>query len=348
MGGRVALIYGGRGFEHQVSLAGADFVLPLILENTYDCVPVFIAKDGRWLTCFDGKSFTRADRAAKVENIKLCAPINLGGKGALLVGGEPVHVDCAFPLLHGDFGEDGSIQGALETAAIPYVGENVFVSAFCLDKVACRALADMLGIRGTKYFSIPKGTNAKTAQNIAEAKLIYPMFIKPRALGSSVGAGKIKDKNAFFEAFDIASADSTRSVIIEECLDIACELEIGVLRQKGKITFTKIGKIESESGFYDYDEKYSGKSAVKIDSSPQICKNIEKELRRSAEKLAKVLEICSLSRIDFFLSKAGELYFNEINTMPGFTGGSLYPTLCGKSGISPRELVKSLICEALL
>ena len=347
MSGRVALIYGGRGYEHEVSIRGADFVLPLILENGFDCIPVFIAKDGRWLTSFDGESFARAEREDKAEKVKLCAPINLGGRGAILVDGEPVHIDCAFPILHGDFGEDGSVQGVLEAAAIPYVGENVFVSAFCLDKVACRALADLLGIHGARYVSLPKGTSPKEAQTLAEAKLTYPMFIKPRALGSSVGAGKIKDKNAFFEAYEVASAGSTRGVIVEECLDIACELEIGLLRQKGKLIFTKIGKIESKSGFYDYDEKYSGKSGAKIYSAPEISKNIETELRGSAEKLAKALEIRSLSRIDFFLDKSGELYFNEINTMPGFTGASLYPALCGEIGISPRDLVKILICEAL-
>ena len=348
MRGRVALIYGGRGYESAVSLCGADFVLPLILDCGFDCIPLYIAKDGRWLTSFDGENFTRAEREKNPKNIKLCAPINLGGRGAILVGGEPIYVDCAFPLLHGDFGEDGSVQGALEVAAIPYVGENNFVSAFCLDKVATRALADMLGIRGARYVSVPKGTSPNEARALAEAKIAYPMFIKPRALGSSVGAGKIKDKNAFFEAFRIASGGCSRGVIIEECLDIACELEIGVLRQKGKLIFTKIGKIESKSGFYDYEEKYSGGSDAKISSAPKIPEKIEKELRHSAERLANALEIRSLSRIDFFLDKSGELYFNEVNTMPGFTGGSLYPALCREVGILPRELVESLICEALL
>ena len=348
MRGRVALIYGGRGYESEVSLCGVDFVLPLILESGFDCVPIFIAKDGRWLTSFDGENFYRAEREEGEENKKLCAPINLGGRGGILVGGEPVPIDCAFPLLHGDFGEDGSVQGALDVAAIPYVGENVFVSAFCLDKVACRALADLLDIPGARYVSLPKGASQKEAQTFAEAKLSYPMFIKPRALGSSVGAGKIKDKDAFSSAFNIASDRCCRGAIVEECLDIACELEIGVLRHKGKLIFTKIGKIESKSGFYDYKEKYSGTSDVKIDSAPKISERIEKELRGSAEKLASALEIRSISRIDFFLDKSGKLYFNEINTMPGFTGGSLYPALCREVGISPRELVEALICEALL
>ena len=348
MRGRVALIYGGRGYESEVSLCGADFVLPLVLENGFDCIPVFIAKDGRWLTSFDGENFARAEREDKAEKVKLCAPINLGDRGAILIGGEPVHIDCAFPLLHGDFGEDGSVQGALEVAAIPYVGENNFVSAFCLDKVACRALADFLGIRGARYVSVPKRTSPKEAQTLAEAKLAYPMFIKPRALGSSVGAGKIKDRDVFCNAFDIASNGCSRGVIIEECVDIVCELEIGVLRQKGKLIFTKIGKIESKSGFYDYNEKYSNDSVAKIYSAPKISEKIEIELRRSAEKLAKALEIRSLSRMDFFLDKSGKLYFNEINTMPGFTGGSLYPALCHEVGIPPRELVETLICEALL
>ena len=344
MKGSLAFIYGGRGLEREVSLLGADFLLPIIEKSGYGCIPIYVTSDGRWLVSRHGNDFVRPDIYGSGECAGL---INLGGRGGICLGGEIVMIDVAFPLLHGDFGEDGSIQGALETAAIPFIGEGVYTSAFCLDKAACRTLADGLSIEGARWISPPLGMDACQTADMAEMRLEYPMFIKPTSLGSSIGASRIDDRDAFIKAYIDASDNLRRRVMIEELVDIDCELEIGVIRRKGKYIFTKIGKIKNETGFYSYVEKYSGDSITEVDPDYAATQEIEKTILDKAEALASSIGLRSLARMDFFLDKKGRIYFNEINTMPGFTRSSLFWRMFSKIGISPLELVEILISEAL-
>ena len=344
MKGSLAFIYGGRGLEREVSLLGADFLLPIIEKSGYGCIPIYITSDGLWLVSRHGNDFVRPDIYGPGECAGL---INLGGRGGICLGGEIVMIDVAFPLLHGDFGEDGSIQGALETAAIPFVGEGVYTSAFCLDKAACRTLADGLSIEGARWISPPLGIDACPAADMAEMRLEYPMFIKPTSLGSSIGASRIDDRDAFIKAYIDASDNLRRRVMIEELVDIDCELEIGVIRRKGKYIFTKIGKIKNESGFYSYVEKYSGDSITEVKPDYAATQEIEKTILDKAEVLASSIGLHSLARMDFFLDKKGRIYFNEINTMPGFTRSSLFWRMFSEIGISPLELVEILISEAV-
>lgn len=340
----LAFIYGGRGLEREVSLLGADFLLPIIEKVGYSCIPIYIDADGRWLVSREGDSFVRPDIYANRECAGL---INFGGRGGICLGGETVMIDCAFPLLHGDFGEDGTVQGALENAAIPYVGEGVLTSALCLDKVACRSFADMLSIKGAGWIAMPLGITSEEAADMAEKKLTYPMFVKPRSLGSSIGAGRADDRNGLILAYNEASAKRKRRVIIEELVNIDCELEIGVLRRKGKYIFTKIGKIKNCSSFYSYDEKYSADSFAEIDPDYIADTKTEQAILQMSELLVASLELKSLARMDFFLDKNGKIYFNEINTMPGFTQSSLFWKLFSRVGISPEELVVALVEEAI-
>ena len=344
MRGSLAFIYGGRGLEREVSVLGADFLLPILQKCEYGCIPVYITEDGRWFVCRRGDEFLRPD----IYGLEECAGlINLGGRGGLCLGGEVVMLDCAFPLLHGDFGEDGSVQGALETCAVPFVGEGVFVSALCLDKAACRALASSLSVNGAKWIAPSLEKDLQEIVHDAEENIGYPMFVKPRSLGSSIGAGVARNREELISAYMIASQSLTRHAIIEEMVDIDCELEIGVLRRKGKYIFTKIGKIKNDSGFYSYDEKYSEVSDAEVDSTYTADPLIEKDIIQKAIKLASALELRSLARMDFFLDKKGKIYFNEINTMPGFTAVSLFWKLFSEMGISPSELVDVLIAEAM-
>ena len=344
MKGSLAFIYGGRGLEREVSLLGADFLLPIIEKSGYGCIPIYITSDGLWLVSRHGNDFVRPDIYGPGECAGL---INLGGRGGICLGGEIVMIDVAFPLLHGDFGEDGSIQGALETAAIPFVGEGVYTSAFCLDKAACRTLADGLSIEGARWISPPLGMDACQTADMAEMRLEYPMFIKPTSLGSSIGVSRIDDRDAFIKAYIDASDNLRRRVMIEELVDIDCELEIGVIRRKGKYIFTKIGKIKNETGFYSYVEKYSGDSITEVDPDYAATQEIEKTILDKAEVLASSIGLHSLARMDFFLDKKGRIYFNEINTMPGFTRSSLFWRMFSEIGISPLELVEILISEAV-
>ena len=344
MKGSLAFIYGGRGLEREVSVLGADFLLPIIEKTGYGCIPIYITKDGRWLVSRHGDDFVRPDVYGSGECAGL---INLGGRGGICLGGETVMIDAAFPLLHGDYGEDGSIQGALETAAIPFVGEGIFTSAYCLNKAACRALADDLSIRGARWMSPPLSMNADKVADIAEMRIGYPMFIKPTSLGSSIGASRADSREALVRAYLYASDNLKRRVIIEELVDIDCELEIGVIRRKGKYIFTKIGKIKNGSGFYSYDEKYSGDSIAEVDPDYAASSEIEESVLEMAEALALALDIRSLARMDFFLDKNGEIYFNEINTMPGFTRSSLFWRMFSRIGITPLELIETLVSEAM-
>ncbi len=363
----VALIYGGRGFEREVSRRGASFILPLISECGYECIPIFIAPDGRWLVFRRGDEFLRPDveddgelgkekdrhLGACAEDYinpesELCGLISFGDGGGICLGGEIVPIRCAFPLLHGDFGEDGSVQGALKTFDIPFIGEDTFVSTLCLDKAALRAMADGVSVFGAEWFAPGEGMTPHDIKRVAEGAFGYPMFIKPRSLGSSVGAMRIGCEEEFLSALEYASAGGTRPVIIEECVDIASELEVGVIRQKGKHIFTKVGKITNDGGFYSFDEKYAADSSAKVESKPKIEKNIENSVLSIAKKLVEALNIRSLCRVDFFLDTRGRILFNEINTMPGFTESSLFAALFSEAGISPRQLVSCLIREVLL
>ena len=344
MKGSLAFIYGGRGLEREVSILGADLLLPLVEKCGYGCIPVYIDSDGRWTVCRRGDEFLRPD---KYDSTEYAGLINLGGRGGLSLGGESVVIDCAFPLLHGDFGEDGSVQGALENASIPYVGEGIFNSVVCLDKAACRALADRLSLPGAKWISLPFGIGADEAADIAESGLSYPMFLKPRYLGSSIGAGLANSREDFVSAYGEASANSSRCVIVEERVDINSELEIGVIRAKGKYIFTKIGQIQNENGFYSYREKYSADSSTEVKATCEIDEKITSRILEYGKRLANALCVRSLARMDFFLDKEGEIYFNEINTMPGFTASSLFPNLFSEIGIDARELLDILISEAM-
>ena len=344
MKGSLAFIYGGRGLEREVSILGADLLLPMVEKCGYGCIPVCIDEDGRWTVCRRGDEFLRPD---KYDDVECAGLINLGGRGGLSLGGECVVVDCAFPMLHGDFGEDGSVQGALENASIPYVGEGVFNSAFCLDKAACRVLGDRLSLPGAKWMALPLDALAEEAADIAEANLDYPMFLKPRCLGSSIGAGVANNREDFISAYEEASLGSSRCVIVEERVDIDCELEIGVIRAKGKYIFTKPGKIQNKNGFYSYREKYSADSLAEVKATSDIDEETSRRLLEYARELADALNIRSLARMDFFLDKRGKLYFNEINTMPGFTASSLFPRLFSKIGIDTKELLEILISEAM-
>ncbi len=344
MKGSLAFIYGGRGLEREVSLLGADFLFPIIEKTGWGIIPIYITADGRWTVLRRGDEFIRPD---KHEGGECAGLINFGGRGGICLGGECVVIDLAFPLLHGDFGEDGSIQGALENAAIPYVGEGVLVSALCLDKAICRERTDKLLLPGAKWIAPPLGLSPEAVKEMAEAAFGYPMFIKPRSLGSSIGARGISCRGDFYVAYTEASDNFKRRVIIEERVDINSEFEMGVIRHKGKYIFTKVGKINNKGGFYSYADKYSSDSQTTVDPRPYVPKDVEEKILEYAQVAASALEIRSLARLDFFLDKSGKIYFNEINTMPGFTSSSLFPNLFSEIGIDVGMLIQMLIEEAL-
>ena len=339
----VALIFGGRGYEHDVSVMGARFLYPKINGARYNKIPVYITKDGEWITPTDTRESIDGlvERTCKYTEV---APAYLTGEGGLLgrLGFTPIR--AAIPLLHGDFGEDGIVQGALENAKIHYVGCDTSCGAITADKAYTKLIAEHLGIK-TVPFILSVDEELTSAQHRAEAKLSYPMFIKPARQGSSFGAGVAKTREDFGRTLRAAIKAGDGRVLIEKYIDNRAELECAYLGACGKQLFTPSGEITCQ-GFYDYDTKYKEDSEAKVTPDSSYDARFGDTLREWSRLLVEHLGIRHLARLDFFLS--GErLYFNEINTFPGFTESSLYPRLVAKLGISPSEQFELFISDAI-
>ena len=312
---KLALIYGGCGYEREVSVKGFEFVYP-ILQYKYDCLPVFIDKNGRWL--------------ANGERV-----FPLDGGLYFIDSQKLIKVDCAFPLLHGDFGEDGIVQGALDTAHIPYVGCDGRVGAVCRDKSVVKAVAESLGIPTLPYVTLFRGDDIPD--------LSYPVFVKPTGLGSSIGASRAENekelKAALNSAFNLCN-----KVIIERLLNPKRELECGYFAYKCKHLFTDVGEILTD-GFYDYDKKYGDFGAQAIPCAT-VSHEINAKIKDYSRRLVHRLGVKQICRVDFFLS-GNDIYFNEINTMPGFTETSLYHLMLSEEGIDLCDLLTGLVGGAI-
>lgn len=327
---RIALLYGGAPSEHEVSLMGYEYVSALLEDSEYEILPVRVAKDGGW--------------TIRIGTVTVPAHLTSREGGGLYTGYGLVRIDAAIPLLHGEGGEDGSVQGALTCAGVPFVGADVCTSALCIDKAYSKAVAESLGIPTVRSVCPRQNESAERALKQACEVLDFPMFIKPRRLGSSVGAYPVQDPDDFLEKYPLACAVGHGLVIIEKCLKDKRELECAFVEQNGQRKVTPPGEILL-SGFYSYGEKYSGKSRTSPRAS--LDKDTERLIVHYAGRLADAVMLRHLGRIDFFFSD-GEIIFNEINTFPGFTGESLYPKMLEAYGISPREALLSFIEDALV
>lgn len=341
---RVILLYGGKGCESRVSEDGAIYLRSLIDGDSYDLIPVFIAKSGEWFIKEPQDKLNPTDESSVSPAVK-------DGRGGLITAQGFVPVDAAFPLLHGDFGEDGVIQGALAGANIPYVGADTYAGAVAMDKAYTKIIAESLDVRTAKYVLGIRGSKShgkEQARLLSEELFGYPMFIKPARLGSSVGASCVMSAEGFSPAYDAADAVSDGRVLIEELIDIQIEAECALYRVKNKDIITDCGGISCSFGFYDYDKKYSGEGGALVSDSIQIDPVARDIMRGYAHRLADALGLRHLSRIDFFVTRRGEVLFNEINTMPGFTEGSLYPKLLMRAGIKPRDAVREMLEDVIV
>lgn len=319
---RVALLYGGRGYEHSVSVVGASNVISLIDSERYDIYPIFIERNGRAYL----RSPISTEKGAPVSPI-------LGG--FLTDRGEYIPIDCAFPLLHGDYGEDGTVQGLLSFLDIPYVGADARASAICIDKAVTKEVAEALGIPTVPWRLV-------TGRRCDGIKL--PAFIKPSCLGSSFGAGAARDEGELARAIELADSMGCGRVLAERLISPIRELECAYFSAQGEEVYTDAGEILCD-GFYSYEKKYSDPS-VKTEPSAKIPHELNKTVREYSRRLCEHIGIRHLARIDFFLS-GDDLYFNEINTMPGMTSTSLYLRLLAEGGISPEEAINRLISDTI-
>ncbi|MDR6554761.1 D-alanine--D-alanine ligase [Paenibacillus qinlingensis] len=359
---RIGLIYGGKSGEHDVSLQTALAVMKAVDFTKYEITPFYISKKGEWRSgtpllgpAQSKEALTFSTDDASVPASNALAPI-FGGiqtKGDVAVssitsaGAEDLGLDVVFPLLHGTFGEDGTIQGLLEMANIPYVGAGVLASAVGMDKVMMKKVFAQEGLPQCIFRHF---TRTEWEKNRAyhlmelETAIGYPCFVKPANLGSSVGISKARNQEELIAAVAFAF-QYDRKVIIEENID-AREIEVAVLGNDEPIA-SVVGEIVSSNEFYDYKAKYlDGKSAMIIPA--EIPQEVSDEVRALALRAFLAVDGSGLSRVDFFLGKLDQkVYINEINTMPGFTPFSMYPLLWQETGKPYKELLDDLIRLAL-
>lgn len=353
----VAVIFGGRSSEYEVSLSSAYGVLTNIEEGKYNVVRLGITREGSfWYYCGSNEAIANG---TWLEEEKYPVSLDLTNSGLLVLRdgvAESVHLDCILPMIHGKFCEDGTMQGMFAVAGIPVAGCDCEASAVCMDKAITKAIVNAeTDIRQAaavvaEAVSCPVCDTVETAEVAAlrhecERRFGYPMFVKPSRAGSSVGVSKVKTAAAFNRAVCVAFAEDSK-VVIEECID-GVEIEVAVLEERGEYTVAGPAEIDKGSSeFYDYETKYiSDVSSYYLPA--RLPEEKLAEVREKALTIFKVLECRGLSRVDFFCRRNGEFVFNEINTLPGFTPISMYPKMMIHSGISYSELIDRLILSAI-
>ena len=359
---RVALVFGGRSSEHAVSCATAAGVMRAIDRDAYDVIPIGIARDGHWVLS-DGdpaRLELTAGQTPEVSSSAAGVVVPLGTSDRSLTVQEPGQVprslgevDVVFPLLHGPFGEDGTIQGLLELADIRYVGSGVLASAAGMDKHYMKVVFSGAGIPVGPYAVI---TDAQWRRDRAAAldavgALSYPLFVKPARAGSSMGITKVTDPGDLEAAIEEARAHD-RKVIVEQGIT-GREIECAVLqgRDGAPPRTSEVGEIEVDRDgghdFYDFEAKYLEEQGVTLSCPAKVPDDVSAEVRRLAAAAFEALGCEGLARVDCFYTDRGDVIVNEINTMPGFTPHSMYPQMWAASGLEYPELIDELITLAL-
>lgn len=347
---KLGVIFGGASTEHDVSVVSGTSVIKNLNKEKYNIYPIYIEKDGDWykytrdINSIDTLEIgEKIDEKEKIENIVKYLE----------------NLDVIFPVLHGLDGEDGSIQGLFEVIKKPYVGCGILASSIGLDKIYTKAIWEKAGLNQVKYeyvkkngefytyidkqFNEKKGTLEEIA-NIIDAKLKYPMFVKPSNFGSSVGITKAKNKNELLNSIEYAGTFD-KKIVIEEGKNVR-EIECAVLGSEDVIA-SGVGEILPAEEFYSFDAKYKNEDS-KVDIPANIPENMKKKIKEMAVKAFKTISGKGLSRVDFFIDKeTNEIYINEINTLPGFTKISMYPKLWEYEGVKYTELLDKLINLAM-
>jgi len=350
---RIGLIFGGRSGEHEVSLASAESVMANLDRDKYEVVPIGITREGSWLLGTEPRTLRAAEQSASQdEGLEETTAVTLTGDPRLrrlipVEKGEELGnrgvLDVIFPVLHGTYGEDGALQGLLEMANVPYIGCGVLGSALGMDKEKMKLVFQAVGLPVADYLVYRRNQWERSPEFILDAveqRLGFPCFVKPVNLGSSVGVNKAHDRIELEHAINIA-AEYDRKIIIEHGINCR-EVECGVLGNDEPIA-SVVGEVLSSNEFYDYRAKYiDGKSQVVIPAD--IAQATAEEVRRQAVQAFLALDLSGLARVDFFIEKeTGQVYINEVNTLPGFTTISMYPKLWEASGLPYTQLMDRLI-----
>ncbi len=328
---KVAVIFGGRSGEHDVSLVSAASVIKALNPKKYEVLEIGITLEGIWYT---GKNCLES---FKQKNYKKLEEILLS------TDAKKLKFDIIFPVLHGPFGEDGTIQGLFEMLRIPYVGSGVLASSTAMDKLQTKALCEAAGLPVAPYIGFNRKAWESKREKIikeVEKKIGIPCFVKPSNMGSSVGISKVKKIEDLASAIDLA-ANFDRRILVEKAIN-AREIECAVLGNDDVIA-GPLGEIIVGGEFYDYYDKYvNGVSSTQVPA--EIPENISENIKEMSMRAYKLLDCAGLARVDSFFDRdSGEVYLNEINTMPGFTSISMYPKMMQAYGFSYSELIDKLI-----
>ncbi|MCM1159164.1 MAG: D-alanine--D-alanine ligase [Bacteroidales bacterium] len=350
----IAVIFGGQSSEHDISCMSVQTIAKAVREEKYDITYIGITKDGKWLLTDTIESI--ADGSWVNSAVRAVISPDAERKEVILFEEDRVttrRIDVIFPVLHGMYGEDGTIQGLFEMAQIPYVGCGVFASAAGMDKVYTKIIVDDLGISQADYVlvqseEIKRAGEQDTASPIPEAqikrieeRLSYPVFIKPSKAGSSQGVSKAHNREELEAGLRLAAEHDTK-ILVEENI-VGRELECAVLGSAVNPEASGVGEILAAAEFYDFDAKYTNAESRTVISA-ELPKGKTEEIRNAAKTIFAALDGYGLSRVDFFLEKdTGRVVFNEINTLPGFTSISMYPMLWKAMGMSVEEWVEKQI-----
>lgn len=347
---RCAVLFGGQSSEHEVSVKSALTVINNMDDEKYEKLLVGITKDGRWLYVPDTRCMEDGSWKDGKEQLILSPDTSVKGFVRILEGKATIEsVDVVFPVLHGLYGEDGTVQGILELAHIPYVGCGVTASGVSMDKLFTKIVAATVGVRQAKYVAVRRSSLSDMEKVIGkiENALPYPVFIKPANAGSSCGVSRADDRESLVTGLKLA-AEHDRKILVEETIN-GREIECAVLGGKDIIA-SGVGEVlpADSAVFYDYEAKYANADS-KEDVHPVLPEGKEDEIRSYAVKIFKAVDGYGLSRVDFFVTRdTGEVIFNEINTLPGFTSISMYPMLWEAKGMDKKTLVDRLIELALV
>ena len=340
---KIAVIFGGNSTEYEVSLQSASAVFENINTNKFDIIPIGITRSGEWYH-YTGEKEKILNNTWFEDSKNLCPVVvsqNRSVKGFLEIASDKyriIKVDLVFPVLHGKNGEDGTLQGIFELAGIPVVGCDTLSSALCMDKDRAHKLVSLAGISVPKSVTF-KRFNEEAAMKEIEANLTYPLFIKPVRAGSSFGITKVIEKQELDAAIELAFEHDTE-VIVEETIngfEVGCAV-LGI----DELIVGRVDEIELSSGFFDYTEKYTLKSS-KIYMPARIDAEAEKRIQEAAVTIYKALGCSGFSRVDMFYTPSGEIVFNEVNTIPGFTSHSRYPNMMKGIGLSFSQMLDKLI-----
>lgn len=352
---RIGLLFGGRSAEHEVSKLSAANILRALDPDRYDAVPIGIGRDGRWLLCDSGNGAGRGAQSLEIPDGAPPVALLPGGAGEMIVldnGARPhsLHLDAVVPVLHGPNGEDGTVQGLLELANVPYVGSGVMGSAAAMDKDVAKRLLRDSGLPVVPFLTVATGQRVDY-QSATEALGTSDLFIKPANMGSSIGVSRATSAQEFDQACERAFRYDGR-VLVERSVTGAREIECSVLEDAaGKVRASPLGEIvpAGSHGFYSYDAKYIDADGALLRIPAELPSDQVRRIQDLAIETFRVLGCAGLARVDFFVDPRQEesLFINEVNTLPGFTAISMYPKLWEAGGLPQGELMEVLIEHAI-